>query len=146
MRSKRLISPCSIELMGLRPRRDRRYGPRRSRGCCRANRAVFRLTAWTLGRRSATRTPRIRCDRELSGPYYDRTGQAGRQAHHPRAAGGVYDVLEYPDSSHVTLLDLGDATEDETWRYALDHGFAIVSKDEDFHQRALVSGPPPKVI
>ena len=24
--------------------------------------------------------------------------------------------------------------------------FAIVSKDEDFYQRALVSGPPPKVI
>ena len=52
----------------------------------------------------------------------------------------------FPDSSHVVLLDLGDATDDEIWRYALDHGFAIVSKDEDFHQRALVSGPPPKVI
>ena len=46
----------------------------------------------------------------------------------------------------MTLLDLGDATDDEIWRYALDHGFAIVSKDEDFHHRALVSGPPPKVI
>jgi predicted nuclease of predicted toxin-antitoxin system len=52
----------------------------------------------------------------------------------------------FPDSSHVALLDLGDATDDEIWRYALNHGFAIVSKDEDFHQRALVSGPPPKVI
>lgn len=46
----------------------------------------------------------------------------------------------------MALLDLGDAADDEIWRYALDHGFAIVSKDEDFHQRALVSGPPPKVI
>ncbi|MGF1617818.1 MAG: DUF5615 family PIN-like protein [Acidimicrobiia bacterium] len=52
----------------------------------------------------------------------------------------------FPDSSHVALLGLGDATDDEIWRYALDQGFAIVSKDEDFHQRALVSGPPPKVI
>jgi len=52
----------------------------------------------------------------------------------------------FPDSTHVALLGLGDATDDEIWRHALDHGFAIVSKDEDFHQRALVSGPPPKVI
>lgn len=27
-----------------------------------------------------------------------------------------------------------------------DQGYVILSKDEDFHQRALVSGPPPKVI
>jgi predicted nuclease of predicted toxin-antitoxin system len=52
----------------------------------------------------------------------------------------------FPDSSHVALLGLGDATDSEIWRYALDQGFVIVSKDEDFHQRALVSGPPPKVI
>lgn len=52
----------------------------------------------------------------------------------------------FPDSSHVALLGLGDATDTEIWRYALDQGFAIVPKDEDFHQKALVSGPPPKVI
>jgi len=52
----------------------------------------------------------------------------------------------FPDSSHVALLGLGEATDDEVWSYALDQGFVIVSKDEDFHQRALVSGPPPKVI
>lgn len=44
------------------------------------------------------------------------------------------------------MLGLGDATDSEIWRYALEQGFVIVSKDEDFHQRALVSGPPPKVI
>jgi len=52
----------------------------------------------------------------------------------------------FPDSSHVALLGLDDTTDEEIWMYALDHGFAIVSKDEDFHQRALVSGPPPKMI
>ncbi|MCI0545366.1 MAG: DUF5615 family PIN-like protein [Actinobacteria bacterium] len=52
----------------------------------------------------------------------------------------------FPDSSHVALLGLGDATDDEIWRYAIDQELVIVSKDEDFHQRALVSGPPPKVI
>ena len=49
-----------------------------------------------------------------------------------------------PDSSHVALLGLGGATDSEIWRYALDQGFVIVSKDEDFHQRALVSGPHQK--
>lgn len=52
----------------------------------------------------------------------------------------------FPDSSHVALLGLGEATDNEVWGYALDQRFVIVSKDEDFHQRALVSGPPPKVI
>lgn len=41
---------------------------------------------------------------------------------------------------------LAKAADDEVWSCALDQGFVIVSKDEDFHQRALVSGPPPKVI
>ena len=53
---------------------------------------------------------------------------------------------KFPNSSHVAGVGLGDATDDEIWSYALDHGFVIISKDEDFHQRALVSGPPPKVI
>ncbi len=52
----------------------------------------------------------------------------------------------FPDSSHVALLGLGEATDEEIWRYAVDQGFVIVSKDEDFHQRALVSGSPPKLI
>jgi predicted nuclease of predicted toxin-antitoxin system len=46
----------------------------------------------------------------------------------------------------VTLVGLGESTDDETWTYALDQGFVIMSKYEDLHQRALVSGPPPKVI
>lgn len=52
----------------------------------------------------------------------------------------------FPGSSHVALLGLGEATDEEIWSHALLEGFAIVSKDEDFHQRALVSGPPPKFI
>lgn len=52
----------------------------------------------------------------------------------------------FPDSSHVASLGLGNVTDSEIWSYALGQGFVIVSKDEDFDQRALVSGPPPKVI
>ena len=42
-------------------------------------------------------------------------------------------ALERPDASVV-------------WAFAKGNGFAIVSKDSDFHQRSLVFGHPPKVI
>jgi predicted nuclease of predicted toxin-antitoxin system len=32
------------------------------------------------------------------------------------------------------------------WEYAKVNGFAIVSKDSDFHQRSLLYGHPPKFI
>jgi predicted nuclease of predicted toxin-antitoxin system len=32
------------------------------------------------------------------------------------------------------------------WNYAGEHGYIIVSKDADFHQRSLLLGAPPKVI
>lgn len=32
------------------------------------------------------------------------------------------------------------------WRHALEHHLTIVSKDNDFRQRAAIEGPPPKVI
>jgi predicted nuclease of predicted toxin-antitoxin system len=51
----------------------------------------------------------------------------------------------YPGTSHVREVGL-HAVDDETiWAYAAEHGFVIVSKDADFHQRSFVLGPPPKV-
>jgi predicted nuclease of predicted toxin-antitoxin system len=38
------------------------------------------------------------------------------------------------------------ANDTEVWRYAPEHGYTIVSKDADFHQRSLLLGAPPKVI
>ena len=32
------------------------------------------------------------------------------------------------------------------WTYAADHGFTVVSKDDDFRQRAYLYGAPPKVV
>ena len=32
------------------------------------------------------------------------------------------------------------------WEFAKLGGYAIVSKDDDFHQRSLLHGSPPKVI
>ena len=52
----------------------------------------------------------------------------------------------YPGSSHVRLVGLRDADDAVVWGFARDHGFIIVSKDSDFHQRSFVLGFPPKVI
>jgi predicted nuclease of predicted toxin-antitoxin system len=53
---------------------------------------------------------------------------------------------EYPDSAHTFPLGLGEADDRAIWDYARDHGFAIVSKDSDFHQLSVREGPPPKVV
>lgn len=53
---------------------------------------------------------------------------------------------DYPGSVHVRHIDLARADDEDVWRYALDHGLAITSKDSDFHQRSLVRGHPPKVV
>ena len=53
---------------------------------------------------------------------------------------------EYPDSRHVRDEGLRDAADAVVWQYAAQHGFAIVTKDADFHQRSFLYGHPPKVI
>jgi len=52
----------------------------------------------------------------------------------------------YPDSRHVRDLGLASAPDIDVWEYARIYGFAIVSKDSDFHQRSLVEGFPPKIV
>ena len=52
----------------------------------------------------------------------------------------------YPGSLHVTAAGLGNADDDRVWQFAAAHDLVIVSKDEDFHQRAFLYGPPPKVV
>lgn len=52
----------------------------------------------------------------------------------------------FPDSAHVRDFQLTSAADELVWAFAKDHGFAIVSKDDDFRQRSLVFGGPPKVI
>ncbi|MEW6755265.1 MAG: DUF5615 family PIN-like protein [Candidatus Latescibacterota bacterium] len=38
------------------------------------------------------------------------------------------------------------ATDADLWRFARLHGFTIVSKDNDFRQRAFLFGAPPRAI
>ena len=52
----------------------------------------------------------------------------------------------YPDSTSVKAAGFERASDDRIWDFARTNGFAIVSKDSNFHQRSLLEGPPPKVI
>jgi predicted nuclease of predicted toxin-antitoxin system len=62
----------------------------------------------------------------------------------PRLAQLLADV--YPACAHVHDLGMDRASDTEVWRYAVEHGYTIVSKDADFYQRSVVLGSPPKVI
>lgn len=62
----------------------------------------------------------------------------------PRLLTVIADL--YPGSTHVREVGLQAADDDTVWRYAAEHGFAIVSRDADFHERSFLLGHPPKVI
>ncbi len=53
---------------------------------------------------------------------------------------------EYPGSLHVRDVGLNAADDQAVWQFAVQQGMAIVSKDSDFQQRALLKGHPPKVV
>jgi predicted nuclease of predicted toxin-antitoxin system len=52
----------------------------------------------------------------------------------------------FPGSSHVQLLGLQTADDRAIWEYAEANGFAIVTKDADFAELALIEGSDPKVL
>jgi predicted nuclease of predicted toxin-antitoxin system len=52
----------------------------------------------------------------------------------------------YPGPAHVSDVGLAPASDHVIWTHAREHGFVIVSKDEDFHRLSVLLGPPPKVI
>jgi predicted nuclease of predicted toxin-antitoxin system len=60
----------------------------------------------------------------------------------------LVDLLaaEFPHSAHPRRLGMLGASDLVLWEYARQHGFTIVSKDNDFRQRVFLHGPPPKVI
>jgi predicted nuclease of predicted toxin-antitoxin system len=55
-------------------------------------------------------------------------------------------AAEFPDCQHVAPLRLLGASDDEIWRYAAAHSLCIVNKVDDFRQRVLLEGTPPKVL
>ncbi len=55
-------------------------------------------------------------------------------------------AIDFPGSVHVCSVGLATASDREVWDFAKAEGFAIVSKDADFHQMSFLYGPPPKVV
>jgi predicted nuclease of predicted toxin-antitoxin system len=55
-------------------------------------------------------------------------------------------MAEFPGSEHVRNVSLKSAADILIWEYARQNDFAILSKDIDFEQRALLHGHPPKVV
>ncbi|TVQ25960.1 MAG: hypothetical protein EA382_06195 [Spirochaetaceae bacterium] len=62
----------------------------------------------------------------------------------PRIVDRIRD--DFPGSIHVRDVELSTSLDGTVWRFAKTNGYAIVTKDADFHQRILVFGHPPKVI
>ncbi len=52
----------------------------------------------------------------------------------------------YPDCAHVSKWGLAGGSDSAIWQHAQDHGFVIVTKDEDFQRMSVLYGAPPKVI
>lgn len=52
----------------------------------------------------------------------------------------------YPSIVHLRDIGLSGAPDDAIWEYARDHGYSVVSKDDDFRQRSFLHGAPPRVV
>ena len=50
------------------------------------------------------------------------------------------------DAVAVREVGLREAKDSEIWRYAIENGAAIITKDEDFAERCIHSANPPVVI
>ena len=55
-------------------------------------------------------------------------------------------AAEFPESKQVRQLGMETADDSSIWSYAKAHGFAIVTKDEDFANRVALFGFPPQVV
>jgi len=53
---------------------------------------------------------------------------------------------DFPESSHISFLDMQGSTDTQIWEFAKQEHYIIVSKDNDFRQRSFLLGFPPKVI
>ncbi len=52
----------------------------------------------------------------------------------------------FPNSTHVMLENLDEASDHKVWLYARSHHYTIVTKDSDFNDIAIFRGIPPKII
>ena len=50
------------------------------------------------------------------------------------------------DAKHVGDIGMLAASDSEIWRYAIEHNAVLVTKDEDFADRALLDNSAPAII
>jgi len=62
----------------------------------------------------------------------------------PRLVDSLAEV--FPESLHVRSVGLERAADEAVWRFALERGFTIVTKDSDFQERSQLAGSAPKVV
>lgn len=55
-------------------------------------------------------------------------------------------AADFPGNAHIENVNMRGATDAAIWAFARDHGYTIVSKDNDFRQYAFLYAPPPKVV
>jgi predicted nuclease of predicted toxin-antitoxin system len=52
----------------------------------------------------------------------------------------------FPESAHVQSFEMDRVADDKVLAFAESHGFALVSKDSDFFDPALVRGKAAKIV
>ena len=52
----------------------------------------------------------------------------------------------FSGSRHLREVALKGADDEAVWAYAIVHGFALVSKDDDFREMSVLRGAPPKLV
>lgn len=52
----------------------------------------------------------------------------------------------FPESTHVYMLEMDQADDEEIWAYAQNNNFTIVTRDSDYDGLLVLRGFPPKVI
>lgn len=58
-----------------------------------------------------------------------------------KLVGQYFDELR-----HVRDIGMNSTDDGAIWSFAKEEGFMIVTRDRDFFERAIVVGPPPKIV
>jgi predicted nuclease of predicted toxin-antitoxin system len=53
---------------------------------------------------------------------------------------------QFAGNMHVRDVQMKGRSDHQIWTFAADHGFTILTKDDDFRALSLLRGAPPKVI
>lgn len=52
----------------------------------------------------------------------------------------------FPGTEQLKRVGLTDSKDNHIWEYARQHGFVVLTQDEDFQELSLLRGSPPKIL